>query len=106
MQGTRAPDNEFLHILAELGDHRGLYGKEGVENGLGDGWDQWYVCAPDGAVFVLCNEFFRDSKGKYHEVEEHEDGTISVVRRPENSNSIMSPKGWHGYIDHGTWRPV
>jgi hypothetical protein len=105
MQGTRLPDGEFMDNLAEPGDHRGEYGKQFA-------WlansrlEEWMVCAPDGAVFMLCNEHFRDKRGHFHEVEEHEDGTISVLPKPNNSNSIMSPKGWHGYIRHGVWEAV
>ncbi len=48
--------------------------------------------------------FLRD-----HHVEEHEDGTISVLPVPESSNSILAtrngakPKQWHGYIRRGVW---
>jgi hypothetical protein len=40
-----------------------------------------------------------------HEVEEHEDGTITVTP------SILMPAhgdrpGWHGYLERGTWREV
>lgn len=45
---------------------------------------------------------------KYHEVEEHPDGTISVSPSillrdaDENGNEIL----WHGFLKHGEWRPV
>jgi hypothetical protein len=42
-----------------------------------------------------------------HEIEEHEDGAITVEAKPSNSNSILCPFcGWHGYIEHGVWRSV
>lgn len=66
-------------------------------------WVMWFVRAPDGAVFYLCNEHHRDRNGRFHQVEEHEDGTVTVEPHPENSNSILSPKGWHGYIRQGVW---
>ena len=33
-----------------------------------------------------------------HEVEEHDDGTITV------SPSIVTSDGWHGWLDRGVWR--
>lgn len=39
-----------------------------------------------------------------HHVEEHEDGSITVMPQPENSNSILCSCGWHGFIDHGVWK--
>ena len=48
-----------------------------------------------------------------HEVDEHEDGMITVEPKPGNSNSILcgwpvdgGTCGWHGYIDHGVWRSI
>jgi hypothetical protein len=68
-----------------------------------DGYDAWMVMTPDRCLFMLANPG-SNIGGAVHEVEEHEDGTITVEPRPGNSNSILSPKGWHGYIDHGVWR--
>lgn len=84
----------------------GEYMKRRTTNGK-ESWEMWYVRAPDGsAPFFLANEHQRDSNGKAHEVEEHEDGTITVQPRPNNSNSILSPSGWHGYIYRGVWRSL
>lgn len=72
----------------------------------------------------LCEagEYYRDHLGEYrgrtpnglymwlknHHVEEHEDGTITVVAGPWGSNSILvsgaGNKSWHGYIERGVWR--
>lgn len=45
-----------------------------------------------------------------HTVREHEDGTISVRPGDGSSNSILHQGArddvWHGYIEHGEWRPV
>ena len=46
---------------------------------------------------------------KNHHIEEHEDGTISVLSGPWGSNSILVNGGadgleWHGYIEHGIWK--
>lgn len=40
----------------------------------------------------------------HHEVEEHEDGTVSIEPRPSNSNSVLCYCGWHGYVAHDVWR--
>jgi hypothetical protein len=74
----------------------------------GDYWKAsdgtWHCVTPNGLLGWLKN----------HHVEEHEDGTISVVQGPWGSNSILV-KGcsmlsgkkvpdWHGCIVHGEWR--
>ena len=68
----------------------------------GDYWraddGSWYCCTPNDLLGWLKN----------HHVEEHEDGTISVVSGPWGSNSIlvgngMGNKSWHGYIRRGAW---
>ena len=67
----------------------------------GDYWkadDGWHVCTPNGLVGWLKN----------HHVEEHEDGTISVLPGPWGSNSILVSNGsgnrtWHGYVRRGVW---
>lgn len=46
---------------------------------------------------------------KNHHVEEHEDGTTSVVAGEWGSNSILVSNGtgnkkWHGYIERGVWK--
>lgn len=101
MQGRRRSDGTSPFDL-EPGD----YSKRSVTNhDETDHWTMWYVCAPDGQRFYLANEHDRDRSGKHHEVDEHDDGTISVVPKPANSNSIQSPnQGWHGWIDHGVWK--
>lgn len=87
MQGRRLPDREFPE---QPGDYALVTG-------------DWVVQAPDGSVFMLASESKPDSKGRHHEVEVHGDGTISVLPQPGNSNSVMSPAGWHGYIRRGVW---
>ena len=76
------------------------------ENGCpyqpGDYWKAadgtWYCCTPNGLTGWLKN----------HHVEEHEDGTISVVAGPWGSNSILvngdRPNAWHGAIVKGIWK--
>jgi hypothetical protein len=72
----------------------------------GDYWKDaadgsWHGATPDGGLAWLKN----------HHVEEHEDGTISVVQGPWGSNSILCSGGnidgtvstWHGCIEKGVW---
>lgn len=87
-QGRRIPDCEFA---AEPGDY-GLVGGE------------WIVCSPDGCTFMLASPEHPDQAGRRHEVDVHNDGTITVEPKPGNSNSVLSPKGWHGYLTAGVWR--
>lgn len=99
LQGHRVPDGDFP---IEPGD----YSKFSVTDGV----VAWMVCAPNGCRFVLANTLSPDPYGRVHEVEEHEDGTITVEPKPHNSNSIGAPPhrgvGWHGYIYRGVWRAV
>ncbi len=55
-----------------------------------DGQPVWYVRDPAGRVGALIT----------HQVEEHDDGTITVTP------SILDPNGWHGYLERGVWREV
>jgi hypothetical protein len=61
---------------------------------------EWHGVTPNGHSCWLKN----------HHVEEHEDGTISVVAGPWGSNSILvsgrkgDPVLWHGCIDKGVWK--
>lgn len=59
---------------------------------------RWLVRPPCGHHFMLAHGTPR------HEVDEHADGTISVERKPGNSNSILCVEcGWHGWIRRGEW---
>ena len=91
--GSRALDGHFP-------ENPGEYSLMSVTDGV----PLWIVCAPDGgSKFQLANRLYPDSNGRVHEVEEHEDGTITVAPKPHNSNSILSPGGWHGWIYRGVW---
>lgn len=66
-----------------------------------DGNNHWSFVTPNGLYGGL-------TPG--HHVEEHEDGTISVLPRPGNSNSILvngsgstDATRYHGYIRRGVW---
>lgn len=57
--------------------------------------DKWLCCTPNGMAGNLAS----------HQVQEHEDGTITV------SPSILVTGGkdspcWHGYLERGIWREV
>lgn len=85
MQGKRIADPE-----GSLTDN-GNYWKD-KETG------EWYCVTPNGLYGWLKN----------HHVEEHEDGTVSVLPGPWGSNSILCSNGcgnvsWHGYIRRGVW---
>lgn len=68
-----------------------------------DDADNWNGITPNGHYCGLEN----------HYVEEHDDGTITVVAGPWGSNSILVGDNvtnghicgnvWHGYIKHGVW---
>ncbi len=99
MQGRRREDGTPPYEL-EPGD----YTKWHVTNSAEDEhWEMWCVRTPDGGPgFHLCNEHSPDKKGRFHHIEEHEDGTISVLPQPGNSNSIMAPgEKWHGFLRRG-----
>lgn len=110
MQGRRRdPDVDVLDY--EPGD----YGKRRMQIG-DDTHEAWWYRAPNGALGRLKMSF---DGLPCHEVEEHEDGTITVERHPENSNSILvtshasswhllpgEPTTWHGYLYRGVWRSI
>jgi hypothetical protein len=70
----------------------------GPAGSYGPSGDTWHVKAPDGSLGNLRN----------HDVEEHEDGTITV----SPSILITTHRGgqdvelWHGYLERGVWREV
>lgn len=54
---------------------------------------RWYVMTPNGLLGCLAN----------HDVKEHEDRTITVTP------SILvrgHGRGYHGFLERGTWRPA
>ncbi len=66
---------------------------------------RWMVRPPCGHHFMLAPGGER--AGPAHDVDEHDDGTITVEPKPTNSNSILCPLcGWHGYLERGVWREV
>ena len=69
----------------------------------GDYWKDrngdWRGVTPNGLYAWLKN----------HHVDEHENGTISVVSGQWGTNSILASGGvdglsWHGAIDKGVWK--
>lgn len=85
-------------------------------------FDAWWFCTPNGLIGRLSmpEDVEHGRMTGCHHVEEHEDGLITVLPQPGNSNSILvqgwpvdagprAPgeplKSWHGYIRHGVWEP-
>lgn len=105
MVGRRRYDTAPFHY--EPGDYGLSITRTGEDAPLG-----WWVRTPNGLFGRLTMP--TDNPSDHHEVEEHQDGTISVLPRPGNSNSILisggnwvedtwRPASWHGYIRHGVW---
>jgi hypothetical protein len=82
---------------------RRVYGKQVYELEPGeytlrslDGEPTWWAAVPADGPPMIGNL-------SGHQVEEHDDGTITV------SPSILTGRGerqWHGYLEHGVWRQV
>jgi hypothetical protein len=106
MQGTRRADGEFIHHELQAGE----YGRV-----LRDGAWVWVACTPNGMIGDL----------SAHEVQEHEDGTITVApsveiqggahARPARGEIMVVDDAtversggregyWHGYLERGVWR--
>lgn len=61
----------------------------------------WMCCAPNGHCVNLAN----------HQVEEHEDGTITVTPSiiisrggPASAGAEPYEQLWHGFLERGVWR--
>lgn len=103
MVGRRVADGEMRGSACS---EPGAYGRV-----LSDGEWIWYARTPNGLLGNLVN----------HEVVEHEDGAISVnpsleVGGPPGSeiqiadDTLFERSGgregyWHGFLEHGVWRP-
>lgn len=79
MHGRRLPDGTDWSSEAQPGDYAKL------------NEDYWWAISPDGDVGS-----FRSPQ--WH-ITEHPDRTVSVVP----SIWFDSPKGWHGFLQHGIW---
>lgn len=104
MQGRRLPDASWPDgiLPADLTDlHDGDYwkctGYHGTPRPAGQPADECWCVYYGGAAMI-----------PHHEIEEHDDGTITIEPRPGNSNSILisDSRGerWHGYIYRGEWK--
>jgi hypothetical protein len=58
------------------------------------GW--WQISAPDGSVGSI--------DPSIHEVEEHDDGTITVT--PSIDFSARKAGAWHGWLVRGVFKPA
>jgi hypothetical protein len=100
VRGQREPDGA-PHTLYD--SPPGAYAKWPV-TASGETFTAWvFKCPGCGGLGTLS---YDTRKGAVHEVDENADGTITVEPKPGNSNSILHDCGWHGYIDHDTWRPA
>lgn len=76
-----------------------LLGPEGINGGVykvkqEDGNHVWLVRTPNGHVGDLM----------YHDVVEHDDGTLTVS--PSILVSSSNGKLWHGYLESGVWKDL
>lgn len=104
MKGERRPDGTNPLDLKS-----GDYAKTNF--GVNDQkYETWWIRTPNGILGRLAVRGSGEVPQPHgHEVDEHEDGTISVQPKPHNSNSILAVEegdSWHGYIDHGEWKSV
>lgn len=110
MKGRRLPDDLFYERLNNEAEGEVLPGDYGrCKLPRESGFISWWFMSPNGLIGRMATQAEPDGKGQHHEVEEHEDGAISVVPRPNNSNSIKvsdHQREWHGYIYHGEWKSV
>lgn len=105
-QGKRVEtDEEFWDDANVPCWHKGSITSSGWEGAI----EVWWIRPPCGHNNLLGPK----PAGAGHEVDEHEDGTISVQPKPGNSNSILcmtpvdgQPCGWHGYVNRGTFYTV
>lgn len=89
MQGERIADNTMPKLPGQYSYFR--YSDYEVPppkvmEFFGEG--EWICLSPNNGICAI--------RGN-HEVEIHEDETISV------SPSIIFPNGWHGFLKHGVW---
>lgn len=110
MIGRRRPDlrEDRLHEDILPGDYWRVLDRETGEplniecpsNLTGGAWR--VACPSPAGGWLLANL-------QLHTVREHEDGTISVRPNDGSSNSILvtgrPEEQWHGYIEHGEFRP-
>ena len=95
-QGTRVPPNIDGYLDAQEIDKPARYGRATAEGAKGGRAGWWNVTAPDGSVGSL--------NPKVHQVEEHDDGTITVI--PSLDYSRNKPGGWHGWLRRGVFESV
>jgi hypothetical protein len=99
--GRRLPDGQFP-------ERQGDYSKVIIDGAVR--WFNW----PPGCPWPGMLRPYESDGGLFHEVDEHEDGTItvkaSILMRETSAPStvqgggIVAFGGWHGYLEHGIWR--
>jgi hypothetical protein len=112
MRGRRIPDNEWFEWLDRGELQPGDYGRMVRSDGDPRSASRWFNVTPDGELGILRHD---DGSGQpFHQVVEHEDGTITVCPSIQGrvidsasvhgSGPISSKAGWHGWLERGVWR--
>lgn len=85
---------------------RGEYGKQLITY-RGRTFAAWWFRTPTGDLGRLSmpDDVELGVVPVCHHVEEHADGTISVLPQPGNGNSILCGT-WHGYVRRGVWERI
>ncbi len=106
LQGRRLPDTEggwFPDGDIRAGDYWKVLGETSAAPSNLTG-TVWFVVAPGPKPGQKMY-----ARLTLHTVREEEDGTISIRSGDGSSNSVLVQRGpdelWHGYIEHGVWKP-
>ena len=102
MTGHRLPDGQFP-------EREGDYSKVVIDGAVR--WFNW----PPGCPWPGMLRPYEQEGRPFHEVEEHDDGTItvkaSILMREASAPAVMNGGGgivafggWHGYLERGVWR--
>ncbi len=63
---------------------------------------KWHIRPPGSHLGTIFNQRLTKNP-EHHDIEEHEDGTITVS--PSIQLSTGDPSlDWHGYLERGVWR--
>lgn len=98
--------DEWTAVLRDPPAHLGTYLK--VTSAAGN--TRWYVCDPFGHIGSLSADDAPDADGKRWEIEEHEDGSITVnhsIWDQANYGELDHHPGvgYHGHLQRGVWTP-
>jgi hypothetical protein len=110
-RGRRVPDDHFFDD-PQPGDYGKVTDPDGVEH-----WFNWPPGAEHPGVLKIGVEWTKDTPdgnlGLFHQVIEHEDGTITVqpsilqrgvVQQVNVKPGAINSPEWHGFLERGVWR--